>query len=121
MFEPGGLNRLPGALLLGSDFKALGVARSLARRGIPIALVDDLPRSLGRAHVGDDRGGALAVVRAGLGQTTWVTVRGHHSRAGLDERGDRGPAHAASGTGHDRDLPFEIEPRAPAHAGSDTT
>jgi len=45
VFEARDLNRLPGALLLGSDFKALGVARSLARRGIPIALVDDLPRS----------------------------------------------------------------------------
>jgi len=35
----------PGVLLLGSDFKALGVARSLGRRGIPIAMVDNLPRS----------------------------------------------------------------------------
>jgi D-aspartate ligase len=38
-------NAQPGALLLGSDFKALGVARSLGRRGIPIAVVDTLPRS----------------------------------------------------------------------------
>jgi D-aspartate ligase len=35
----------PGALVLGSDFKALGVVRSLGRRGIPCALVDSLPRS----------------------------------------------------------------------------
>jgi predicted ATP-grasp superfamily ATP-dependent carboligase len=35
----------PGALLLGSDFKALGVARSLGRRGIRVAVVDTLPRS----------------------------------------------------------------------------
>jgi D-aspartate ligase len=35
----------PGVLLLGSDFKALGVARSLGRRGIPIGMVDNLPRS----------------------------------------------------------------------------
>jgi D-aspartate ligase len=35
----------PGVLVLGSDFKALGVARSLGRRGIPCALVDNLPRS----------------------------------------------------------------------------
>jgi len=35
----------PGVLLLGSDFKALGVARSLGRRGIRVAVVDNLPRS----------------------------------------------------------------------------
>jgi predicted ATP-grasp superfamily ATP-dependent carboligase len=35
----------PGALVLGSDFKALGVVRSLGRRGIACAVVDDLPRS----------------------------------------------------------------------------
>jgi D-aspartate ligase len=35
----------PGAIVLGSDFKALGVVRSLARRGIPCGLVDRLPRS----------------------------------------------------------------------------
>lgn len=35
----------PGVVLLGSDFKALGVARSLGRRGIPIVVVDDTPRS----------------------------------------------------------------------------
>jgi D-aspartate ligase len=39
------LTRPPGALLLGSDFKALGVARSLGRRGIPVAMVDNLPRA----------------------------------------------------------------------------
>jgi predicted ATP-grasp superfamily ATP-dependent carboligase len=38
-------NGQPGALLLGSDFKALGVARSLGRHGVPIAVVDTLPRS----------------------------------------------------------------------------
>jgi predicted ATP-grasp superfamily ATP-dependent carboligase len=32
-------------LLLGSDFKALGVARSLGRRGVRVAIVDNLPRS----------------------------------------------------------------------------
>jgi len=37
--------RPPGVLLLGSDFKALGVARSLGRRGVPVAMVDNLPRS----------------------------------------------------------------------------
>src|SRR5260370_13433913 len=37
--------RDPGALLPGSDFKALGVARSLGRRRIRIAVVDNLPRS----------------------------------------------------------------------------
>jgi predicted ATP-grasp superfamily ATP-dependent carboligase len=36
---------IPGALLLGSDFKALGVARSLAGHGVPVMIVDDLPRS----------------------------------------------------------------------------
>jgi D-aspartate ligase len=35
----------PGAVLLGSDFKALGTVRSLARRGIPTVLVDNDPRS----------------------------------------------------------------------------
>ena len=34
-----------GALLLGSDFKALGVARSLGRHGIPSVVVDRVPRS----------------------------------------------------------------------------
>lgn len=34
-----------GAVVLGSDFKALGVVRSLGRRGIPCVLVDGLPRS----------------------------------------------------------------------------
>jgi D-aspartate ligase len=35
----------PGAVLLGSDFKALGVARSLGRRGIPSVVIDNTPRS----------------------------------------------------------------------------
>ena len=35
----------PGVVLLGSDFKALGVARSLGRRGIPIIVLDNLPRA----------------------------------------------------------------------------
>jgi len=39
------LGREPGVLLLGSDFKALGVARSLGRRGVRVAIVDNLPRS----------------------------------------------------------------------------
>lgn len=34
-----------GAVLLGSDFKALGVARSLGQRGIPIVVIDHVPRS----------------------------------------------------------------------------
>ena len=34
-----------GVVLLGSDFKALAVARSLGRRGVPICLVDNIPRS----------------------------------------------------------------------------
>jgi D-aspartate ligase len=33
----------PGAVVLGSDFKALGVVRSLGRRGVPIVVVDNLP------------------------------------------------------------------------------
>jgi D-aspartate ligase len=32
-------------VVLGSDFKALGVVRSLGRRGIPCVVIDDLPRS----------------------------------------------------------------------------
>jgi D-aspartate ligase len=35
----------PGAVLLGSDFKALGVVRSLGRRGIPSVVIDNTPRS----------------------------------------------------------------------------
>ncbi len=35
----------PGAVVLGSDFKALGVARSLGRRGIPCIVIDNQPRS----------------------------------------------------------------------------
>jgi predicted ATP-grasp superfamily ATP-dependent carboligase len=34
-----------GAVVLGSDFKALGLIRSLGRRGIPSLVVDNLPRS----------------------------------------------------------------------------
>ncbi len=34
-----------GAVLLGSDFKALAVARSLGERGIPVVVVDDHPRA----------------------------------------------------------------------------
>ncbi len=37
--------RMPGAVLLGSDFKALGVARSLGQRGIPCVVIDNIPRS----------------------------------------------------------------------------
>jgi D-aspartate ligase len=36
---------IPGAVVLGSDFKALGVVRSLGRRGIPGIVIDNLPRS----------------------------------------------------------------------------
>src|SRR5215469_16487916 len=35
----------PGAIALGSDFKALGVIHSLGRRGIPSIVIDNLPRS----------------------------------------------------------------------------
>jgi D-aspartate ligase len=35
----------PGVIVLGSDFKALGVLRSLGRRGIPCVVIDNLPRS----------------------------------------------------------------------------
>jgi len=34
-----------GVVLLGSDFKALGVVRSLGRRGIPCIVIDDTPRA----------------------------------------------------------------------------
>jgi len=37
--------RMPGAVLLGSDFKALGLARSLGQRGIPCVVIDNIPRS----------------------------------------------------------------------------
>lgn len=35
----------PGAVILGSDFKALGVVRSLGQRGIPCVVIDNQPRS----------------------------------------------------------------------------
>jgi D-aspartate ligase len=35
----------PGAIILGSDFKALAAVRSLGRRGIPCVIIDGLPRS----------------------------------------------------------------------------
>jgi predicted ATP-grasp superfamily ATP-dependent carboligase len=38
-------NNRPGVVVLGSDFKGLGVIRSLGQRGIPCALIDNLPRS----------------------------------------------------------------------------
>lgn len=38
-------NYRPGVVVLGSDFKGLGVIRSLGQRGIPCALIDNLPRS----------------------------------------------------------------------------
>jgi D-aspartate ligase len=34
-----------GAILLGSDFKALGVVRSLGQRGIPCIVIDHIPRA----------------------------------------------------------------------------
>ncbi len=36
---------MPGVVVLGSDFKALGVVRSLGRRGIPTIIIDNIPRS----------------------------------------------------------------------------
>jgi len=38
-------SQIPGVVVLGSDFKALGVIRSLGRRGIPGIVVDSQPRS----------------------------------------------------------------------------
>ena len=38
-------NRRPGVVVLGSDYKALGVVRSLGRQRIPCVVVDNLPRS----------------------------------------------------------------------------
>jgi D-aspartate ligase len=35
----------PGIVMLGSDFKALGVIRSLGRRGIPSVVIDNHPRA----------------------------------------------------------------------------
>ncbi len=35
----------PGVVVLGSDFKALGVVRSLGRRGIPAVVIDNVPRA----------------------------------------------------------------------------
>lgn len=37
--------KMPGVVLLGSDFKALGVIRSLGQRGIPCVVIDNTPRS----------------------------------------------------------------------------
>src|SRR5690348_6220157 len=36
---------MPCIVVLGSDFKALGVIRSLGRRGIPSVVIDSTPRS----------------------------------------------------------------------------
>lgn len=36
---------VPGIIVLGSDFKALGVVRSLGRRGVPSVVIDNQPRS----------------------------------------------------------------------------
>jgi len=38
-------NHRPGAIVIGSDFRALGVIRSLGRRHIPCVIIDNLPRS----------------------------------------------------------------------------
>jgi predicted ATP-grasp superfamily ATP-dependent carboligase len=35
----------PGAVIIGSDFRALGVARSLGRQGIPCVIVDNIHRA----------------------------------------------------------------------------
>jgi D-aspartate ligase len=43
--QPSRSTALPGVVVLGSDFKALGLVRTLGRRGIPAIVVDDLPRS----------------------------------------------------------------------------
>lgn len=37
--------RPPGAIVIGSDFRALGVVRSLGRRRVPCIVIDNLPRS----------------------------------------------------------------------------
>ncbi len=37
--------QVKGCIVLGSDFKALGVIRSLGRRGIPCVVIDNQPRS----------------------------------------------------------------------------
>src|SRR5215813_6918852 len=37
--------KTPGVVLLGSDFKALGVIRSLGQRGIPSVVIDNIPRA----------------------------------------------------------------------------
>lgn len=34
-------NGIPGALVVGGDYQGLGIARSLGRRGIPVAVLDD--------------------------------------------------------------------------------
>lgn len=38
-------DRRPGVVVVGSDFRALGVVRSLGRRHIPCIVIDNLPRS----------------------------------------------------------------------------
>lgn len=38
-------DRRPGVVVIGSDFRALGVVRSLGRRHIPCIVIDNLPRS----------------------------------------------------------------------------
>lgn len=38
-------DRRPGVIVIGSDFRALGMIRSLGRRHVPCVLIDNLPRS----------------------------------------------------------------------------
>jgi D-aspartate ligase len=38
-------NHRPGVVVIGSDFRALGVIRSLGRRRVPCVVIDNLPRS----------------------------------------------------------------------------
>ena len=42
--------RKPGAVILGSDFKALGVVRSLGRKDIACIVIDNVPRSAWFSH-----------------------------------------------------------------------
>ena len=48
-------NARPGVIVVGSDYKALGVLRSLGRRHIPCVVVDNLPRSAWFSRYADKR------------------------------------------------------------------
>ena len=63
----------PGAIVLGSDFKALAAIRSLARAGVPTVVVDNGARG----EKGIVRGGIVVVDRPDVGVGGWGHLLRH--------------------------------------------